>query len=262
MSTSTENTSPPRLGQEILDKILSELPKVPLYHYTTQEGLLGIIRNREIWATHHQCLNDIREFVHAKEMLREELANGARANPLLEGMHRRLTGEGLESVNLYVASFSEDPDSLAQWRAYGGPMSSFCLGFDTSGMSLASPFVIVRCIYEEERQRAIIRNLVGEILERLQKLPREITRTPRFAEPYINLLPRLALHRLALILKHPKFAEEKEWRIISSSPMMETAPNEGEVPLDFREGKSILVPYRRLPLRNNVNDFPLAEFES
>jgi len=186
-------------------------------------------------------------------------SNGARANPLLEGMHRRLTGEGLESVNLYVASFSEDPDSLAQWRAYGGPMSSFCLGFDTSGMSLASPFVIVRCIYEEERQRAIIRNLVGEILERLQKLPREITRTPRFAEPYINLLPRLALHRLALILKHPKFAEEKEWRIISSSPMMETAPNEGEVPLDFREGKSILVPYRRLPLRNNVNDFPLAE---
>ena len=32
--------------------------------------------------------------------------------------------------------------------------------------------------------------------------------------------------------------------------MMEDAPDEGESPLDFREGKSMLIPYRRVPLGN------------
>ncbi len=34
-----------------------------LYHYTTQEGLLGIFDTQEIWATHIRYLNDkTREF--------------------------------------------------------------------------------------------------------------------------------------------------------------------------------------------------------
>ena len=32
-----------------------------LYHYTTQEGLLGILEKECIWATHFRCLNDTSE---------------------------------------------------------------------------------------------------------------------------------------------------------------------------------------------------------
>jgi hypothetical protein len=32
-----------------------------LYHYTTQEGLLGIIKKQKIWASHLQYLNDASE---------------------------------------------------------------------------------------------------------------------------------------------------------------------------------------------------------
>src|SRR6267154_2871182 len=125
---------------EILNSLLSETPPALLYHYTDQNGLLGIIKNREIWATHHQCLNDTQEFLHAKDLIRNEIDNRRKtANPdslsLLQTMRSALDGPGNEDVNLYVASFSEDGDSLPQWRAYGGA-AGFALGFRGSELVL------------------------------------------------------------------------------------------------------------------------------
>jgi hypothetical protein len=51
----------------------SDTPTHPLYHYTTQKGLLGIVKEREIWATHHQYLNDTQEFLHAQALFRDEI---------------------------------------------------------------------------------------------------------------------------------------------------------------------------------------------
>jgi hypothetical protein len=48
-------------------EILNRHPPGILYHYTTQTGLLGIITSGEIWASHTQYLNDVREFPHAIE---------------------------------------------------------------------------------------------------------------------------------------------------------------------------------------------------
>ncbi len=256
MSTRAGTTSVRAVGQDVFDvfRVPSEAQEVTLYHYTTQTGLLGIIDSREMWTTHHQCLNDPKEFVHAKELFREELA--ARGpSPITEAMQRTLHGEGFESVNMYVASFSEDPDSLSQWRAYGGPTSGFSLGFDR--VAPPSRFKMRRCIYQEVRQREWIGNVVNGILRKLDELPREI-REEATVEQYVHLDCRLALHQSALVLKHPKFAEEKEWRIFSDA-MMDDPPNQEENPLDFREGRSALVPYRRIPLRNNEGDFPMTE---
>ena len=52
---------------------MSAPPPAILYHYTTQQGLLGIIRDKEIWASHTQYLNDAREFRHALDLIKEEL---------------------------------------------------------------------------------------------------------------------------------------------------------------------------------------------
>ena len=46
------------------------------------------------------------------------------------------------------------------------------------------------------------------------------------------------LLRIAAILKHPSFREEKEWRIVS--PVI---ANEAGAPILFREGHAMLVPY-------------------
>lgn len=55
-------------------EILQRTPPSVLYHYTTQQGLLGIISDKEIWATHTQYLNDAREFRHALDIVKQELS--------------------------------------------------------------------------------------------------------------------------------------------------------------------------------------------
>jgi Protein of unknown function (DUF2971) len=253
MGTPSETTFVTLPSQTILDGILSRTPQPrTLYHYTNQKGLLGIIGSRRIWATHHQCMNDAQEFVYAKELFRREIARRGDADALLGQMLRQLGGEGFESVNLYVASLSEEPDSLAQWRAYGGQGAGFALGFRTDAIDLPSEFRLVPCIYEEGTQSDVISSLVDAILDRLHQCPREIVDTPQYVRPYVEIFCRTELHALAPALKHPAFAEEREWRIISRGPMMEDAPDEGVSPLDFREGKSMLIPYRRVPLGNLV----------
>ena len=46
------------------------------------------------------------------------------------------------------------------------------------------------------------------------------------------------LLRIAAILKHPSFREEKEWRVVS--PVI---ANTASAPILFREGRAMLVPY-------------------
>ena len=116
-------------------EILSRQPPKILYHYTDQEGLLGIIGEKEIWASHTQYLNDQREFRHAIELVQDELSQMVQrvdlpARPFVEeivqGMHEHA---GMESVNVCVCSFSEQGDFLSQWRAYGDGVAKFSIGF-------------------------------------------------------------------------------------------------------------------------------------
>jgi Protein of unknown function (DUF2971) len=248
----------PTFDQDILNSVLSKTPPVhPLYHYTTQLGLLGIVQSEEIWATHHQCLNDRQEYLHAKELVLGEIEKRlttARRNerPVLEEMLSALDLPGHEDVNLYVASFSEQRDSLSQWRAYGAATSGFAVGFQCDRLVLPDGFILVRCIYDQTEQDKIVQAIVSEVLARS-------SRPALFSVASVHL--RLILHTLALTLKHPKFKEEEEWRIISPV-LMDLAPAfpvVEETKLAFRPGKSVLTPYRCIPLKDAGDRFPLSQ---
>lgn len=251
---------------EILNSVLSKTPPALLYHYTDQNGLLGIVKNpnKEIWATHHQCLNDTQEFLHAKGLIDDEIGKRCLdANPdsrsLLEAMRSSLNGPGNEDVNLYVASFSEDGDSLPQWRAYGGQTAGFALGFWGDRLLLPERFTMARCIYRPEEQCEVVKAIVAEVLERtLEQIPALDLPNARLT---VSVGLRFELHTFALIFKHEKFKEEKEWRIFSPVLMdfKPAYPVGDEINLDFRQGKSMLIPYQRVPLRDDKNTFPLHE---
>jgi hypothetical protein len=119
-------------------EISADPPRI-LYHYTTQDGLLGILLGHTIWATHSQYLNDKSEYLYALNLIRE----GAKERRLVADEAERgaldliidRARDYLASINVCVCSFSSVHDSLSQWRAYGGSTSSYAIGFDRKFLS-------------------------------------------------------------------------------------------------------------------------------
>ena len=224
-------------------EVLTRKPPDRLYHYTSPEGLLGIVKRREIWATHTQYLNDVREFSHAVRMAGEELERmmglpgNAERHRVLQSMKDSL--EGIESVNVCVASFSEEGDSLSQWRAYCGEATGFSVGF--SGEFLRSiigdMFWLVPCQYADGVQKQFVKTLLKDVLiENQNRHLRDEADLP----PGGNFLAYLM--RYAPILKHRSFEDEREWRIVSR-PLACSLER-----FEYRVGRSMLIPYYRVPL--------------
>jgi hypothetical protein len=254
------------MRRPILNEVLSQKPTQPLYHYTTQKGLLGIIGSREMWVTHTQYLNDRREFVHAIDLAREHvrqlLKTSSQNDAHMVRLDRMQTALDLplQSINVCVCSFSEDRDSLSQWRAYGSKTSGFAIGLPADLLIAATErkgWYLARCVYDPSRQREIIVNLVEEVLEEALLGEPGFTATEKDEQgiPFRGAAGNLLayLYRYAPILKDGSFQEEREWRVISR-PLM----NQG-TDFSFREGRSLLIPYSKFPLHAEDLGFRVQE---
>lgn len=117
-----------------------------LYHYTSAAGLLGIIRNRRIWATESNFLNDPSEIAFAADATLTGLSDAAARHP--EGSPVRAEIERASSWiaqkyldphtrsqyhedRSFISSFSYSDDVLTLWRSYAGA-NGFCVGFDVT----------------------------------------------------------------------------------------------------------------------------------
>jgi hypothetical protein len=203
-----------------------------LYHYTTQKGFLGILENREIWASSIQHLNDASEFTYAVDIalkyVREiEMADDARER--LQAMISTFQ----YTVDVFVASFSSERDQLGQWRAYGHD-GGFSIGFDVAALREAGRkhgYALEQCSYDSADHATTIKRLIEE----------EVPKTP---SPDATRTLLLKFIRLAPRLKHSSFEAEKEWRIVTAMP----SPQSGTHGTLHRPGKSFFIPYRKLRL--------------
>ena len=107
-----------------------------VYHYTSQKGLIGILREKKIWMTNINYLNDATEFRHSIELIIGELENrisildrkvkrpaiiGPSHKESLEEKQLNIYSEIQRSFkfpkivpSLYVSSFSHIRDDLNQ----------------------------------------------------------------------------------------------------------------------------------------------------
>jgi hypothetical protein len=266
MSTTTANPAP---KNDFATLFRSDRPSKPLYHYTNQTGLLGIVKEKKIWATHYQYLNDTQEFLHAKGLIRAEIEKRYKSansenRSVLEALRSAIDGWGkdnenwrVENRNGYVASFSEDPDSLSQWRAYGGPTSGFALGFRCDQLVFPINFTMKKCIYAPNEQREFAEEIVRSQLESALSEKVELG-SDGLGNVAAGMELCMKLDLLALIFKHEKFKCEEEWRIFSPSIDNKSFSQMSEkAELAFREGKSMLTPLLKVPLKDDKGRFPL-----
>jgi hypothetical protein len=196
-----------------------------LYHYTSLDGLVGIVTARAIWATDARYLNDASELTYAAELI-ESVIVGAfgEVGPPLDETLPSTPRPGFANpfaylVRPFVACFCKESDLLSQWRGYGEGTTRYSLGLEvgtswTTGMGEGAP-ILLQVIYDEDRQRALVREVVDAWLAVLKRsLDSSEVEVPENGPlPGMQELQQaLALHHLCF--KHPAFEQEHEWRLV------------------------------------------------
>ena len=223
-----------------------------LYHYTSQDGFIGIMHSENIWCTKIHYLNDTTEFRLAIDLAREILdqrKRDATNNKYAEKVKFLLRKvNSIEHINVCVCSFSEEGDMISQWRAYCGRHSGYSLGFDTKTLRAigdSARFTLAPCVYDPEVQTQLVRELIDTKLQ--EGFPMGGWEADPSKENTFIALPQdhefaYKLTALAPILKNEAFAEEREWRLISPAISVHDSN------FSFRSGLSMITPYFKLSL--------------
>lgn len=240
-----------------VDPSPQEVMPATLYHYTTQEGLLGILRTGTLWATKLQYLNDFTEFKLAPEQARTILMERWQEGEVDETLSKL---EALESevslvqqINVCGCAFSEEHDLLSQWRAYGGAAGGVCIGFATGSLEQLGAkqgFRLFRCVYDEETQRKAVESLISDTLERKFRVSSDLSGSD--LSPDVIRLPTssgllLRLAGIAAQIKSYGFREEREWRLVTTAVRSDR--------LCFRPGRSMMVPFTKFVLGDDVGSY-------
>jgi hypothetical protein len=215
-------------------------------HYTSQRGLLRIIRHEILWATNIKFLNDEHEFQHALDLIREIIPT-ANIRPgmteheaftaFTENLSSRLKSlDDYTSESIFTLSFSSEIDLLSQWRGYCTDNNGYCLVFDIDAIfekakTKYSDVYLLDCVYEKEDKIEKLRDLLNKYWLKYSKSTDE-----KQQEAVLDALEKEVM-LLASHYKHPSFSEEKERRIVVFKDYFDTNR------LQFREGRISLVPY-------------------
>lgn len=218
------------------------------------EGLLGISHSGKIYASDSRYLNDSTDSAHLFGLLTDYVEQRIIDTGDADRKHYGELASALKTTRMaevFVASFSEDGDSLSQWRAYCPNGLGFCIGF--SSESLLAARVLVG---ESEWRTGWLRKV--RYLSQVDYSPREFLDTASMAGHMMltkaavdKLVPNTSsaenlktsaataafLSIVAPIFKHYAFKEEREWRLIFSEASRQMPGKQ------FRLGKSMLVPY-------------------
>ena len=228
-----------------------------LYHYTSNSGFLGISKDRAFWASNTAYQNDAADYEYPlqlyKEILKSELASAADDERKLFDSARRLLCD-LRYLPTYVVSFSEERDLLSQWRAYCPPGEGVSVGLRYAELAKAArrqQFELVTCLYDKRTQHKLVRQMVRSALNKYRKARAARALTYAEAYPFSGGLA-VDLFKLAPRLKHGSFTEEREWRVVKSAIA-------GSPEVQFRPGKTFVVPYVAFSIETKTNPFPIFE---
>ena len=219
-------------------------PKI-IYHYTTQDGLIGILKYRALWATKIHYLNDASELIEPLRIAENELeilarqfhAEGMKNDQLTKDIYDRMLYDiqSWKSINIYVASFCTQGDLLSQWRGYGVPSSAYAIGFDSQKL------VQTISQYSFELRKCQYYNSMAYRKEITQLIMEYVNEVKTNNETPVDFIGKLV--NRAATMKFECFIEEDEWRIVSWRPLSYIDNN-----INFRLGKSVVIPYYSMPL--------------
>lgn len=235
----------------------SVLPE--LFHYTSPDGLRGIVDDRAMWLTNAAYVNDEQELTYPATVARV-VVTALIQHEADERRRQFLTAVAslLESHTLYrtwyIASFTTHGNALSQWRAYcaGG---GYCIGFDgpalVRGMPRASSYLYGQIIYDAGEQANRVNSVIQRYLQEWAEL-REKHSTIPDAEYDAAVASALNfwLSRELIFFKSTAFSSECEWRL-AQNPLRSAS-------LQFRTRAGLLTPFLSAPLVQEGAKLPIT----
>jgi len=212
-----------------------------------------------------------------KEMVKSEQSQIQAIAPMVQEALAREIDDLFEKgplngkyLQTFVACFSESRDQLSQWRGYSNNSTGVSIGFDLSKLRQEFDRSLVGfapCIYEEREKNELLRGTVQELFHRMRdvlnlsyeaggksKYPSEKKSREEF-EDWFRTDPSCSatlkqldqarmdaafdLIRIAALMKHNSFSEEREWRLVI--PILKDF-NDANLPLIFTTQNNSVVP--------------------
>ena len=236
---------------DLNDVLYEEKPSHELYHYTSIDSLISIVKDKALWATELKYLNDSQEFRYFAELMREktlvydDFGNEAEIDATNQ-LRSWIRDWFVEGALVFTTSFTEKGNVLSQWRGYCEHGKGVSLGFDPAAIVVCADqasFKLGRCIYDWKRHHS----LATEVVNRLVKAAVENgpDAAKHVSQCYYSTFEAAAtdIIRIAVLTKHPAFEEEDEWRCVS-----QPVKNYVEAPIEYRSGRVSLIPFIRFPL--------------
>ncbi len=265
-------------------------PKGFLYHYTTTDGLKGIIEKNELWATSAYFLNDSTEIIYGCRIVKEALdewmtRESHPANSMSLGLAQQLKqvfGENLLNMRqvqpIFLCCLCEDDNVLSQWRAYGRS-GGYSIGFRLPAVDMVSfqglrpePHICtskwLKVEYDKNAQLARCRTIVDAILPIFDDpdIARGVVAVDDHPMLGFGAILRVVVDLLLeeiVCFKDEAFRSESEWRIVVRQRewLKQGTDDGGKVvkPIQFRTSSTgALIPYVRLIPINAREKLPIA----
>lgn len=209
-----------------------EINKI-FYHYTSIDGLYGIIENKCLHATHIDYLNDPSEEEYFNTTIKYYLDKNEVANNTYSILYNNSYESTYDSYEKYIISFSDHPDSLPMWNHYSKG-NGYNLGFRIDNIINRTKglrnfyYHKIKIIYDETDQLDILSkffnkhgkaavecNQLSIQMEEYENQNREDlyqSSSSEQSELIISFMEDYSI--LKKMFKHPSYSNEREVRLI------------------------------------------------
>lgn len=249
-----------------------------LYHYTSIDGFMSILENRDFWISNIRFMNDSQEFKNGceicKKILQDRIAESAQKFGDLEEKYKayyesllRICNENetvgifnISSVDIFALSFCEKGNLLTQWQVYG--QSGVSIGLKNNHNSIENGIALMN----EDQYNVEIKTMdqmnphdeISFVTYKViydDKKKKELIKTVlQYGIDFIDTFPKdnvnivvngisdLLFYYFA-IMKDKNFSHEQEKRLLIIT-------NRDDSNVHFRIRKGVLIPYLKMKILN------------
>ncbi len=242
--------------------------KGTIYHYTSPDGLIGILTEKQFYASDLFYLNDAAEGVYALELLEEICETEYPENEWLrEGIKKEIEKLSEKDFYSYTVSFSMGEDILGMWKYFtkGNTCEGYNIAFDIE--RLAETFKIqidnekngkpqqddsnyLKPIhgavnYNLDQQKDVIRKILYAFVENTKNYDDEMSFLPN---PLAYFIVRKVFY-LGMFYKSPEYRDEKEYRFLFCPPIVEKKEDlqKKGIPCkeEYKQKNGIVIPFQK-----------------